>query len=206
MPALVYAALSTAIVSSLGMLLVPAISHETGVSVGTEQWMLTLNLLIGAIATQVMGRLSDEPHRKRLLLSALLIILVGSIIAAVAPNFTVFLIGRALQRPDLRDRSGHDRPRPPLRRRRQGQVIHLEPVGDHGHRDWGRLPSDRNRRWTLRFPVRVLVCRLVCGDGHRCGFPSRVARPRSAGPTHAFRLHLRGPARSRTGCPASGHQ
>lgn len=96
-PALVYAALSTAIVSSLGMLLVPTISREMGVSVSTAQWMLTLNLLVGAIATPVMGRLSDGPHKKRLLMVSLLIILIGSIIAAMAPNFTIFLIGRALQ-------------------------------------------------------------------------------------------------------------
>jgi predicted MFS family arabinose efflux permease len=96
-PALVYAALSTAIVSSLGMLLVPTISREMDVSVGTAQWMLTLNLLVGAVATPVMGRLSDGPHKKRLLLWALSIILAGSVIAAVAPNFTVFLAGRALQ-------------------------------------------------------------------------------------------------------------
>ena len=61
-PALIYAALSTAIVSSLGMLLVPSISQEMGVPVSTAQWMLTLNLLAGAIATPVMGRLSDGPH------------------------------------------------------------------------------------------------------------------------------------------------
>ena len=96
-PALVYAALSTAIVSSLGMLLVPTISREMDVSVGTAQWMLTINLLVGAVATPVMGRLSDGPHKKRLLLWSLSIILAGSVVAAVAPNFTVFLIGRALQ-------------------------------------------------------------------------------------------------------------
>ncbi|CAN5341014.1 MFS transporter [soil metagenome] len=97
LPALVYAALSTAIVSSLGMLLVPTISRELSVSVSTAQWMLTVNLLVGAVATPIMGRLSDGPHKKRLLIVALLIILAGSVIAAVAPNFTVFLIGRALQ-------------------------------------------------------------------------------------------------------------
>lgn len=96
-PALIYAALSTAIVSSLGMLLVPSISREMDVSVGTAQWMLTINLLVGAVATPVMGRLSDGPHKKKLLLWALLIILLGSVIAALAPNFTVFLVGRALQ-------------------------------------------------------------------------------------------------------------
>lgn len=96
-PALVYAALSTAIVSSLGMLLVPTIAGALDVSISTAQWMLTVNLLVGAIATPVMGRLSDGPHKKRLLLVALVVIFVGSVIAASAPNFTVFLIGRALQ-------------------------------------------------------------------------------------------------------------
>ncbi len=96
-PALVYAALCTAIVSSLGMLLVPSIALEFEVTVSTAQWMLTINLLVGAIATPVMGRLSDGPHKKRLLLVSLAVILAGSVIAAVAPNFTVFLIGRGLQ-------------------------------------------------------------------------------------------------------------
>jgi predicted MFS family arabinose efflux permease len=95
--ALIFAALTTAVVSSLGMLLVPTISHELGVEVSTGQWTLTVNLLVGAISTPVMGRLSDGPHRKRLLLCSLALILVGSITAAAAPNFAVFLVGRALQ-------------------------------------------------------------------------------------------------------------
>ncbi|MDN5833287.1 MAG: hypothetical protein L0L93_05310 [Brevibacterium sp.] len=37
LPALIYAALSTSIVSSLGMLLVPTISTEFHVTVGTAQ-------------------------------------------------------------------------------------------------------------------------------------------------------------------------
>ncbi|ROZ48989.1 MFS transporter [Rhodococcus sp. WS3] len=95
--ALIFAALTTAVVSSLGMLLVPTISHELGVEVSTGQWMLTVNLLVGAISTPIMGRLSDGPHKKRLLLTALVLVLLGSIVAATAPNFTVFLVGRALQ-------------------------------------------------------------------------------------------------------------
>ncbi|MGO1543617.1 MAG: MFS transporter [Gulosibacter sp.] len=96
-PALIYAALSTAVVSSLGMLLVPTIAQEMSVSVATAQWMLTVNLLVGAVATPVMGRLSDGPHKKRILLVALAVIFVGSVLAALATNFAVFLIGRALQ-------------------------------------------------------------------------------------------------------------
>lgn len=94
---LIYAALSTAVVSSLGMLLVPSIADEMSVSVSSAQWMLTVNLLAGAIATPVMGRLGDGPHQRRLLLVALGIVLLGCVIAAAAPNFTIFLIGRALQ-------------------------------------------------------------------------------------------------------------
>ncbi|ROZ53019.1 MFS transporter [Rhodococcus sp. WS1] len=97
LPVLMYATLTSAIVSSLGMLLVPTISEEMDIPVSAGQWMLTINLLVGAVATPIMGRLSDGPHKKRLLLSSLVIVLVGSIIAAAAPNFTVFLVGRALQ-------------------------------------------------------------------------------------------------------------
>ncbi|PBC39256.1 MFS transporter [Rhodococcus sp. ACS1] len=97
LPVLVYASLTSAVVSSLGMLLVPTISHAMDVSVSSAQWMLTVNLLVGAVATPIMGRLSDGPHKKRILLVSLAVILVGSVVAATAPNFPIFLLGRALQ-------------------------------------------------------------------------------------------------------------
>lgn len=97
LPALTYAALTSAIVSSLGMLLVPTIAHEMDIQVSTAQWMLTVNLLVGAVATPIMGRLSDGPHKKRLLIGAMLVICAGSVVAATATGFAVFLLGRALQ-------------------------------------------------------------------------------------------------------------
>ena len=81
LPTLVFAALATAIVSSLGMLLVPSISSQFNVDVATAQWMLTVNLLAGAIATPILGRLSDGPHKKRLLMVSLGIMFVGSVLA-----------------------------------------------------------------------------------------------------------------------------
>ena len=95
--ALVYASLTSAVVSSLGMLLVPSVAESFGVTVSTAQWMLTVNLLVGAVATPVMGRLADGPHTRRLLLVALGVILVGSVVATLATSFAVFLVGRALQ-------------------------------------------------------------------------------------------------------------
>lgn len=96
-PSLIYAALTTSIVSSLGMLLVPSIAAALEVSMSAAQWMLTINLLVGAVATPIMGRLSDGGNTRRLLLVSLAIILAGSVVAAAAPNFGIFLIGRALQ-------------------------------------------------------------------------------------------------------------
>ncbi|MGX1591306.1 MFS transporter [Glutamicibacter sp. NPDC055491] len=96
-PTLVFAALATAIVSSLGMLLVPSISLRFNVDIAAAQWMLTVNLLAGAVATPIMGRLSDGPHKKRLLLVSLAAMFLGSVMAASAPTFGVFLAGRVLQ-------------------------------------------------------------------------------------------------------------
>lgn len=95
--ALVYAGLTSAIVSSLGMLLVPSVATEFNITVSAAQWMLTANLLVGAVATPIMGRLADGPHTRRLLLVSLAVIFTGSVIATVATDFTVFLVGRALQ-------------------------------------------------------------------------------------------------------------
>lgn len=97
LPALIYAAMTTSIVSSLGMLLVPSIAADMHVAVGAAQWMLTVNLLVGAVATPIIGRLSDGPHTRRILLICFAVILLGSVVAAVAPNFAVLLVGRALQ-------------------------------------------------------------------------------------------------------------
>ena len=79
------------------MLLVPSVASEFDVPVSTAQWMLTINLLVGAVATPIMGRLADGPHTRRLLLISLSVIVVGSVVASIAPTFAVFLIGRALQ-------------------------------------------------------------------------------------------------------------
>lgn len=96
-PGLVYAALSSGIVSSLGMLLVPSVAEEMRVPVNSAQWMLTINLLVGAVATPIMGRLSDGPRKRRLFLTSLAVILTGSLVCASAHDFAVFQFGRALQ-------------------------------------------------------------------------------------------------------------
>ena len=97
LPTLVFACLVSAVVSSLGAPLLPAIAAEHHVSGVTAQWALTATLLTGAIATPTMGRLGDGPHRRGVILTAIGIIALGCVLAALPLGFEVFLVGRVMQ-------------------------------------------------------------------------------------------------------------
>jgi predicted MFS family arabinose efflux permease len=94
---LVYCGLCTSVVGSLGALLIPTIADDQDIPRGTAQWVLTVALLVGAVATPVLGALSDGPRRRRVLLGTLALVLVGSVLAATAESFGQLLAGRALQ-------------------------------------------------------------------------------------------------------------
>jgi len=95
--ALVFAGLTVSVMSTLGTPLIPTIAAEQGVSLDTAQWMLTVTLLVGAVATPVLGRLGDGPQRRTVLLFTLASTLVGSVVAATSQAFPQLLVGRALQ-------------------------------------------------------------------------------------------------------------
>jgi predicted MFS family arabinose efflux permease len=85
------------VISSLGILLIPTISAAQGVSLATGQWILTVSAFTAAVTTPVLGRLADRGDPRRVLLIALVVVAIGSVLAATAPNFGVLLAGRALQ-------------------------------------------------------------------------------------------------------------
>ena len=64
-PVLIFVGTVVAVISSLGAPLVPAIAETMGTSLPSAQWALTVTLLVGAVATPVVGRLGDGPHRRR---------------------------------------------------------------------------------------------------------------------------------------------
>jgi MFS family permease len=86
-----------AVVSSLGAPLIPTLSRVDGVSLSTGEWLLTITLLTGALATPVMGRLADGPRQRAVLLAALGAVVVGCVLSAVSNGFSMLLIGRAFQ-------------------------------------------------------------------------------------------------------------
>ena len=94
---LVYACLMVSVVSTLGTPLIPQIAEDHGITLAAATWMLTVTLLVGAIATPVMGRLGDGPGRRTVLMSGLGAVLAGSLVAASSSSFAQLLAGRALQ-------------------------------------------------------------------------------------------------------------
>ncbi|WP_079062662.1 MFS transporter [Peterkaempfera griseoplana] len=96
-PVLVFLGMLVAVISSLGAPLVPTIAAQDHVSPGDAQWSLTVTLLVGTVATPVMGRLGDGPSRRRMILGALVAVLAGSVLAALPLGFGCLVTGRALQ-------------------------------------------------------------------------------------------------------------
>jgi MFS family permease len=96
-PTLILVGLVVAVMSSLGAPLIPSISAASHVSLSSGEWLLTITLLTGALATPIMGRLADGPHQRRVILGALVIVLIGLVMAATSSSFPVLVAGRGLQ-------------------------------------------------------------------------------------------------------------
>lgn len=96
-PVLIFVGTVVAVISSLGAPLVPAIAAQHRVPVTTAQWSLTITMLVGAVATPVLGRLGDGRHRRRVMLAILALVVLGSALAALPLPFGWLLAGRALQ-------------------------------------------------------------------------------------------------------------
>ncbi len=96
-PVLVFLGLVVAAIGSLGAPLVPTVAAVDGVSIGAAQWTLTITLLVGAIATPVLGRLGDGARRREVILAAVATVLAGSVLCALPLGFGYLLAGRALQ-------------------------------------------------------------------------------------------------------------
>jgi MFS family permease len=60
-------------------------------------WLVTSYLIVGAAAAALVGRLGDIFGRRRVLLITLTIGLLGSLISALATDFTWLLVGRIMQ-------------------------------------------------------------------------------------------------------------
>lgn len=90
--ALTVAVLQTAVVPVLGI-----IAHQLNASSVAVSWAVTGNLLAAAASTPLIGRLADLHNKKRVLLGVLLIVLVGSVLAATTSSLALLIFARVLQ-------------------------------------------------------------------------------------------------------------
>lgn len=60
-------------------------------------WVITIVTLVLAAATPVVGKLGDIYGKKKMMLVSAGIFAGGSLVAAIAPTFEIFLLGRGLQ-------------------------------------------------------------------------------------------------------------
>ena len=73
------------------------IMADFGVDVGTVQWLTTGYLLVAAMFVPVANVLYHRFPTRGLFVSVVALMVVGSVVGALAPTFSVLLIGRLLQ-------------------------------------------------------------------------------------------------------------
>lgn len=75
----------------------PAIMEDFGVSVGTVQWLTTGYLLVAAVFVPVANVVYRRYSTRPLFVATVGLLVVGSVVGALAPSFEVLLGGRLLQ-------------------------------------------------------------------------------------------------------------
>ena len=89
---LTVAVLQTAVVPVLGI-----IAHQLNTSAVAASWAVTANLLAAAAATPLIGRLADLHSKKHVLLTVLVVVLAGSVLAATTSSLALLVVARVLQ-------------------------------------------------------------------------------------------------------------
>lgn len=89
--------LSFAVLQSLVAPALGTIGQDLGVSTSDASWVLTAYLLSASVLTPILGRLGDMVGKRKVLIVVLSLLLVGAVVAAMAPNLGVLIVGRILQ-------------------------------------------------------------------------------------------------------------
>src|SRR5438128_2992666 len=86
---LAYAILSSAVIPAL-----PTLQHDLHTSETGVTWLLTGFLLSASVATSIIGRLGDMYGKERLLVWTLVILAVGTLLAAVSNSLGMLIVAR----------------------------------------------------------------------------------------------------------------
>ncbi|MFF1396483.1 MFS transporter [Streptomyces sp. NPDC058287] len=96
-PVLAFAGITVAVMQTLLVPVIKDLPVLLGTAPSNATWVLTSTLLAGAVATPIMGRLGDLYGKRRMLLTSLAVMVVGSLVAGFTSDLLVMIVGRALQ-------------------------------------------------------------------------------------------------------------
>jgi EmrB/QacA subfamily drug resistance transporter len=89
--------LSYAMLSSLVVPALPTMQHELHTTETGITWLLTGYLLAASVGTAIIGRLGDMYGKERLLLATLLVLVFGTLLAALTSSLPVLIAARVIQ-------------------------------------------------------------------------------------------------------------
>ena len=89
--------LSFAVLQSLVAPALGTIGTDLGVTTTDASWVLTAYLLSASVLTPILGRLGDMVGKRKIIIVVLALLLVGTVLAALAPNLGVLIVARVLQ-------------------------------------------------------------------------------------------------------------
>jgi EmrB/QacA subfamily drug resistance transporter len=94
---LAIAASAFSLLQSLVSPVLPLLQRELHTDQSTVTWVLTAYLLAASVATPIIGRVGDAVGKARVMVCVLLVLSLGSVVAALATNILVMICARLLQ-------------------------------------------------------------------------------------------------------------
>ncbi|MGN8246102.1 MFS transporter [Cellulomonas soli] len=94
---LAFAGITAAVMQTLVVPLIAELPDLLHTSASNASWIITATLLTAGVATPVSGRLGDLYGKRRLMLVCSSLLVVGSLICALATSVLPMIIGRGLQ-------------------------------------------------------------------------------------------------------------
>ncbi|POX51336.1 MFS transporter [Streptomyces sp. Ru71] len=94
---LAFGGIVVSLMQTLVIPIVPELPRLLDAPASDAAWAVTATLLAAAVATPVMGRLGDMYGKRRLLLVSVVLLVAGSVTAALSDSLVPMIVGRALQ-------------------------------------------------------------------------------------------------------------
>ena len=94
---LAFAGITAALMQTLVIPLIGELPRLLDTTASNASWVITATLLAAAVATPVSGRLADLFGKRRIMLVCGGLLVLGSVVCALAPSVTWMIAGRAMQ-------------------------------------------------------------------------------------------------------------